>query len=125
TYSATGLPPSLTVNAATGLISGTISLTSAGTYSVTATASDGSLSNSKTFTWTVLVTPNITSLSPTRVKVGLSVTVLGTNFSATKGTSAVTFNGTAGTPTSWSATSIGVPVPSGATSGYFVMTVGG
>src|SRR5206468_4142927 len=53
TYSATGLPPSLTVTAATGLISGTLSFTSAGTYSVTATASDGSLSNSKTFTWTV------------------------------------------------------------------------
>src|SRR5207253_686214 len=53
TYSATGLPPALTVNATTGLISGTLSLTSAGTYTVTATASDGSLSNSKTFTWTV------------------------------------------------------------------------
>ena len=53
TYSATGLPPSLTVNAATGLITGTLSFTSAGTYSVTATASDGSLSNSQTFTWTV------------------------------------------------------------------------
>jgi hypothetical protein len=53
TYSATGLPPSLTVNAATGMISGTPTFTSAGTYSVTATASDGTLSNSKTFTWTV------------------------------------------------------------------------
>ena len=53
TYSATGLPPALTVNATTGLISGTLSFTSAGTYSVTATASDGSLSKSQTFTWTV------------------------------------------------------------------------
>ena len=53
TYSATGLPPALTVNVTTGLISGTLSYTSAGTYSVTATASDGTLSNSKTFTWTV------------------------------------------------------------------------
>ena len=53
TYSATGLPSSLAVNATTGLISGTLSFTSAGSYSVTATASDGSLSNSKTFTWTV------------------------------------------------------------------------
>src|SRR5438552_2845575 len=54
TYSATGLPPSLTVNGTTGLISGTLS-SSAGTYNVTATASDGALTNSKTFTWTVTV----------------------------------------------------------------------
>src|SRR5439155_521212 len=53
TYSATGLPPSLTVTAPTGLISGTLSFASAGAYSVTATASDGTLSDSKTFTWTV------------------------------------------------------------------------
>ena len=33
TYSATGLPPALSVNAATGLISGTLTATSAGTYS--------------------------------------------------------------------------------------------
>lgn len=52
-YSATGLPPPLTVNAATGVISGTLTFTSAGTYSVTATVSDGSLTNSKTFTWTI------------------------------------------------------------------------
>jgi hypothetical protein len=51
TYSATGLPPALGINASSGLISGT--LTSAGTFSVTATVSDGTLSNSKTFTWTV------------------------------------------------------------------------
>ena len=53
TYSATGLPAALTVNAATGLISGALSYTSAGSYTVTATASDGSLSDSRTFTWTV------------------------------------------------------------------------
>ena len=53
-YSATGLPPSLTVNAATGLISGTLPSASAGVYPVTATVSDSSLSNSQTFTWTVV-----------------------------------------------------------------------
>ncbi|HKF68725.1 MAG TPA: FG-GAP-like repeat-containing protein [Vicinamibacterales bacterium] len=37
----------------------------------------------------------------------------------------VTFNGTPATPTSWSATSIVVPVPSGATTGNVVMAVGG
>ena len=53
TYSATGLPPSLTVNATTGLISGTLSFTSAGTHTVTVTATAAAASDSKTFTWTV------------------------------------------------------------------------
>src|SRR6185436_12983390 len=51
TYSATGLPPTLSVNASTGMIGGTP--TTAGTFTVTATVSDGALTNSKTFTWTV------------------------------------------------------------------------
>jgi unsaturated rhamnogalacturonyl hydrolase len=70
-------------------------------------------------------TPSITGLSPTSGPVGTSVTVTGSNFGATQGTSSVTFNGTAGTPTSWSATSIVVPVPSAATTGSVVVTVGG
>jgi len=37
----------------------------------------------------------------------------------------VTFNGIAATPTGWSATSIGVKVPAGATTGNVVVTVGG
>src|SRR4029077_10899789 len=53
TYSATGLPEGLTISAATGLISGTLSYTSAGTHPVTVTASDGSLTASASFTWTV------------------------------------------------------------------------
>ncbi len=53
TYSATGLPASLSVNPTSGVISGRLTSSSAGSYSVTATVSDGSLTNSKTFTWTV------------------------------------------------------------------------
>jgi hypothetical protein len=52
TYRATGLPPGLSVNSTTGLISGTLSRRTR-TYTVTATVSDGSLSSSRTFTWTV------------------------------------------------------------------------
>jgi hypothetical protein len=70
-------------------------------------------------------TPNITSMSPTSGAVGTAVTVTGTNFGATQGTSTVRFNGTVGTPTGWSATSMVVPVPSGATTGSVVVTVGG
>jgi IPT/TIG domain/Bacterial Ig-like domain (group 2) len=68
--------------------------------------------------------PDIISLSPTSGAVGSSVTITGTNFGASQGTSTVTFNGTAATP-SWSATSIAVPVPSGATTGNVLVTVGG
>jgi hypothetical protein len=128
TYSAAGLPPSLTVNAATGLISGTLMASSTGSHTVTATASDGAASNSKTFTWTVTNTGGgltITSLSPSSGPVGTSVTVTGTNFGTTQGGSVVRFNGAAATVTSWSTTSIVVRVPSGATSGLVTATVGG
>ena len=53
TFSATGLPPGLAISTASGLISGTPTFTSAGTYSITTTVSDGSLSQSRTFSWTV------------------------------------------------------------------------
>ena len=69
--------------------------------------------------------PSITSLNPTSGLVGTSVTIAGANFGATQGTSTVTFNGTAATATSWSATSIVVPVPAGATTGNVVVTVSG
>jgi Bacterial Ig domain/IPT/TIG domain/Purple acid Phosphatase, N-terminal domain/Immunoglobulin I-set domain len=72
-----------------------------------------------------LAVPSITSLNPTSGPVGTSVTIAGTNFGATQGTSTITFNGTAATATSWSATSITAAVPSGATTGNVVVTVGG
>jgi hypothetical protein len=75
--------------------------------------------------FTVLPTPNIASLSPTSGPVGTPVTISGTNFGATPGTSTITFNGTTATPTSWSATSIIVPVPNGATTGNVLVTVNG
>ena len=58
TYSASGLPLGLSVNATTGLISGTISYsaaeTSGGSYMVTISATDGfGTPGSQTFTWTV------------------------------------------------------------------------
>jgi hypothetical protein len=71
------------------------------------------------------VTPSIASLSPASGVVGTNLTIAGSTFGATQGTSTVTFNGTLATPTSWSATSIRVPVPLAATTGNVVATVGG
>jgi hypothetical protein len=70
-------------------------------------------------------TPSITDLTPTGGPVGDSVTITGSGFGATQGSSTVTFNGVAGTPTGWSDTSISVPVPAGATTGYVLVTIGG
>ena len=54
TYTASNLPPGLTINT-TGFISGTLDYDSAGTYSSTVTVTDPSgLNNSATFTWKVL-----------------------------------------------------------------------
>ena len=69
--------------------------------------------------------PAITSINPTSGAIGSSVTITGTNLGASQGTSTVTFNGIAATPTSWTATSIVVPVPAGATTGNVAVTVGG
>lgn len=69
--------------------------------------------------------PGISSISPGSGGVGTSVTITGTSFGSSQGSSTVRFNGTAASPTSWSATSITVPVPSGATTGNVVVTVGG
>src|SRR5215813_6164436 len=55
--------------------------------------------------------PYISGLSVASGPVGTSVTITGSKFGATQGASTVTFNGTAGTPTSWSDTGIVAPVP--------------
>jgi subtilase family serine protease len=55
TYSATGLPTGLSINASTGLITGTAG--TAGTYNVSVTVKDGTgASGSTSFTWTVSTT---------------------------------------------------------------------
>src|SRR4029077_20791566 len=84
----------------------------------------GVASNGRTFTVTGTV-PTVTSLPPSSGSVGNWVTIASANFGPTKGMSTVTFNGTAAAPTSWSAASIVVPVPAGATTGNVVVTGGG
>jgi YD repeat-containing protein len=75
--------------------------------------------------FSVLSAPSITSLSSTSGAAGASVTVSGANFGATQGTGTVKFNGTTASVSSWSATSIGGTVPSGAISGTVVVNTSG
>lgn len=81
----------------------------------------GVTSNTNSF----LVIPVITRATPSSAPVGTPVTLDGSSFGGQQGTSTVTFNGVTAMPTSWSNTSITVPVPSGATYGPIVITVNG
>jgi IPT/TIG domain len=130
TWTATVLPADGLSLSSAGVLSGTPTM--AGTISFTLTVTDSSAAgpksaNSPPLTLNVGLgsVPNIMSLSPTSGPVGTSVTIAGVNFGATQGTSTVTFNGTVATPTSWSTTSIVAPVPSAATAGNVIVTVGG
>jgi hypothetical protein len=76
--------------------------------------------------FTVTAAPQITLLSQTSGAVGTSITITGTNFGASQVTgSMVSFGGTTAPVTSWSATSIVVPVPVGAITGNVIVTVAG
>jgi hypothetical protein len=77
-------------------------------------------SNGKLFT---LKPPVITAITPTSGKIGAIVTITGKYFGPTKGTSSVSFNGTAVTSyTSWTERSIECAVPSGTTTGNVTVT---
>lgn len=52
-YAASGLPANLVIDANSGLISGTLSFTAAGTYIVRVDADDGQLTSAQSFVWSV------------------------------------------------------------------------
>jgi len=99
---------------------------SSGTATITACAGFTCGSTTLTVGTSGAQGPTITALSPSVGQAGTIVTISGANFGTTQGTSTVSFNGTPATPAAWSptSTSILVPVPSGATSGNVVVTVG-
>jgi hypothetical protein len=88
-YNATNLPPGLALMSSTGYISG--SGTTAGTYNVIALVSDGVLSQTQSFTWTMnapaptadVTAPSISILTPTS----------GSTFSTTGGSIAMSGTG--------------------------------
>jgi len=61
TYTATGLPPGLSISSSTGLITGTP--TTIGTFNVTVTARAG-VTGSATFTWTITASNTVTVTGP-------------------------------------------------------------
>jgi hypothetical protein len=114
TYSATGLPPGLSIGTTTGFISGTPTTT--GNYSVTATVSDGVLTASQTFSWNVAAgdatAPAVTITSPTSASTYTTSTTpltVGGTASDAVGVTQVTWansrggSGTATGTTAWSA----------------------
>lgn len=112
-YSASGLPTGLIVNASTGLISGTPS--AVGTWSITLSATN-STGNGGTVILALTVTapaPTITSFTPSGGPVGTSVTISGTGFASA---TAVTINGAAAAFTVLSNVQISATIPVGANS---------
>lgn len=90
-YGVTALPPGLALTASTGRISGTP--TTPGAYQVTAVVSDGVLSDSETFTWTVTA-PTTTSGGDTTGPV-ITITMPTTRTSYYTDVAFVTIGGTA------------------------------
>src|SRR6266567_1804858 len=103
---------SITATVPTGATTGNIVVT------VSNKASNG-------WSYTVLPTPTLTSLSVNSGAVGATVVLTGTNFGSSPGTGTVKFNGTTATANPWTATSITVTVPSGAASGNVVVNASG
>jgi hypothetical protein len=136
TWSATGLPAGLALNPGTGTIAGTP--TSAGTSSVTVTATDGSgFAGLASFTWTItgaVTTNTVTVTNPANQSNVVSTAVTSLHLSATDTQSGASFTWSAaglptglalnsvtgtitGTPTSAGAYSVGVTATDG--SGYY------
>ena len=91
TYTATGLPPGLAINSATGIISGTP--TTAGSYTTTVTVTDNvGIQGKTTFSWSVSSIPSQGQKGPVGASVDTSI------FGTTYTQRANTFDGYVGRP---------------------------
>lgn len=107
----------------TGYFSSTVDFDiGAGVFNVTAAGSNDTFIHKMSQPSTP---PTITSFTPGSGPVGTTVTITGTNFSATPANNTVSFNGVVAIVTASTSTSITVTVPSGATTGKISVTVGG
>jgi gliding motility-associated-like protein len=102
------------------------SLISDGAYLYGMTQQGGTGDKGAIFKYALPVTtPTITNFTPPSGPSGTTVTITGTNFSATSANNTVMFNGTTAVVTASTATSITCTVPSGATTGKITVTVSG
>ena len=113
---------------ATGLYTAPALISAAQTVTLTATSSADVTKSASAVVSLVAGTasPTISTLSPVAGIVGTVITITGSNFGASQGTSTVTFNGvSAGTASSWSTNGITVVAPQTVTTGNVVVTVNG
>jgi hypothetical protein len=108
------------IQAATGAVSATATLSSSNSWGAAVAAFKPAAGGGGT-------TPTITNVNPTSGPVNSQVTITGMNFGSAQGSSTVTFNGTAAVAAfPWSPTSITVTVPAiAAGNATVVVTVGG
>jgi VCBS repeat-containing protein len=119
TYTATGLPPGLSINANTGVISGT--LTTVGNYHITVTGTDPSgLSSSETFAWT---TTPVADNGPNTV--GMLPAASGADATAVSLATAGGFSDPDGDPLHYSATGLPAGLSIDPNTGVISGTLGG
>ncbi|MGB8789448.1 MAG: IPT/TIG domain-containing protein, partial [Candidatus Acidiferrales bacterium] len=111
------LGTSETINMAQDVYIG-LALSSTSTSTLYTSAFDGVSVNS-----TASPAPEISSVSATTVTIGSQVTLYGSGFGTTQGSSEVLLNGASATVSSWSNTSISITIPSGASTGYLLVAV--
>jgi CHU_C Type IX secretion signal domain/IPT/TIG domain len=95
------------------------------TGKISITANCVTVQSTTNFTVGAALLPTITSFAPFSGPVGTTVTITGTNFSATAASNTVKFNGTTAAVSASSTTSITTTVPAGATTGQITVTVAG
>lgn len=116
-----GMPPAMEI---TGTIPGGVV---AGVGNIVLTTSSNKTSNTYPVTITATSSsPAISSLSASSGAIGTDITIIGTNFGSSQGSSVVTFNGiNSGTCSVWNTNSITCTIPTGATTGNVVVNVNG
>jgi len=93
-----------------------------GTGPVTVTTTGGTATGP---TFTYLLAPTVTAISPTTGIAGATVTITGTNFDAVAANNTVKFHGVATTVTSGTTTSLVVKAPAGGSTGAVTVTTTG
>jgi RHS repeat-associated protein len=110
-------------------VGSTVTISMSENYDIGLGVISGSNSSAATATFdnvsvTIGTTPFVTGVSPVFGNIGATVTVTGSHFGTTQGTSTCNFNGSAASSvTSWSDTQIVAVVPAGASTGPLSVTV--